>query len=154
MIDIDDPGVLPELRQFIVSLGLDPSGLTDDEVRARVRVLLDERVPAPAVGLGDGPINGREWFAAALTAGGFRQPEDRDRRAVVDAGESVHLVVLAILVMRHLPNARPQQPWTDESLAAQSRQPVEDFARAQRLLDEVAADVGVPSRLGARWWRQ
>ena len=154
MIDIDDPGALPELRQFVVSVGLDPSGLTDDEVRARVRVLLDERVPAPAVGFGNGPINGREWFAAALTAGGFRQPEDRDRRAVVDAGEPVHLVVLAILVMRHLPNARPQQPWTDESLAAQSGQPVEDFARAQRLLDEVGADVGVPPRLGARWWGQ
>jgi len=152
MIDIDDPGALPELRQFIVSVGLDASRLTDDEVRARVRALLDERVPAPAVGFGDGPINGREWFAAALTAGGFRQPEDR--RAVVDAAEPVHLVVLAILVMRHLPNARPKQPWTDESLAAQSGQSVEDFARAQRLLDEVAADVGVPPRLGARWWEQ
>jgi hypothetical protein len=154
MIDIDDSGALPELRQFIVSVGLDPSGLTDDEVRARVRALLEERVPAPAVGFGDGQINGRECFAAALTGGGFRQPEDRKRRAVVDAGEPVHLVVLAILVMRHLPNARPQQPWTDESLAPQSGQPVEDFARAQRLLDEVAADVGVPPRLGARWWEQ
>ena len=89
-----------------------------------------------------------------MTAWGFRQPEDRDRRAVVDAGEPVHLVVLAILVMRHLPNARPQQPWTDEGLAAQSGQPVEDFARAQRLLDKVAADVGVPPRLGSRWWGQ
>jgi hypothetical protein len=154
MIDIDDPGALPELRQFIVSIGLDASGLTDNEVRARVRVLLDERVPAPAVGFGDGPINGRAWFAAALTAGGFRQPEDRDRRAVVGVGEPVHLVVLAILVMRHLSNARPQEPWTDESLAAQSGQQVEDFARAQRLLDEVAADVSVPPRLGAHWWEQ
>lgn len=36
MIDIDDPGALPELRRFIVSVGLDPSELTDDEVRARV----------------------------------------------------------------------------------------------------------------------
>jgi hypothetical protein len=87
MIDIDDPDALPGLRLFIVSVGLDPSGLTDAEVRARVRALLEERVPAPAVGFGDQPINGREWFAAALTAGGFRQPEDRDRRAVVDAGE-------------------------------------------------------------------
>jgi hypothetical protein len=154
MIDIDDPDALPELRRFIVSVGLDPSGLTDDEVQARVRALLEERVPAPAVGFGDQPINGREWFAAALTAGGFRQPEDRGRRAVVDAGEPVHLVVLAILVMRHLPNARPPQPWTDESLVAQSGQPVEGFARAQRLLDEVAADVGVPPRLGPRWWEQ
>jgi hypothetical protein len=50
----------------------------------------------------------------------------------------MHLVVLATLVMRHLPNARPPQPWADESLAAQTGQPVEDFARAQRLLDEVA----------------
>lgn len=48
MIDIDDPDALPELRRFIVSVGLDPSGLTDDEVQARVRALLEERVPAPS----------------------------------------------------------------------------------------------------------
>lgn len=93
-----------------------------------LRVLLDERVPAPAVGFGDGPINGREWLAAALMAGGFRQPEDRDRRAV----SRRYLVVLAVLVMRHLPNARPQQPWTDESLAAQSGQPVGAAGRGLR----------------------
>jgi len=87
-------------------------------------------------------------------SGGFRQPEDRSRRAVVDTGEPVHLVVLAILVMRHLPNARPPETWTNERLAVQSGRPVEDFARTQRLLREVAADVGVPSRLGSRWWEQ
>jgi hypothetical protein len=51
-------------------------------VQARIRALLEEQVPAPAVGSGDEPITEREWFAAALTVGGFRQPENRNRADV------------------------------------------------------------------------
>jgi hypothetical protein len=74
MIDIDDSGALPELRQFIVSVGLDASELTDDEVRARVRALLEERVPAPAVGFGDGPATALTESHRAPNAGPPRPP--------------------------------------------------------------------------------
>jgi hypothetical protein len=38
MLDIDGPDALPELRRVLVAVGLDPSGLRDDEVRIRERV--------------------------------------------------------------------------------------------------------------------
>jgi hypothetical protein len=58
---------------------------------------------------------------------------------------------LGVLLMRHMSGSRPQG-WTDEGLAARIPEPVEDFARAQRLLDEVAEDVGRLATPQPRWW--
>jgi hypothetical protein len=98
-------------------------------------------------------VNGRAWLAAALTAGGFAQPEDRQQTADLgDGGDPVPLAALAMVVMRHLPNARPPQPWTDERLSAETKLPIDALRRSQTLLDQVAEDVGRPNKLGARWW--
>jgi hypothetical protein len=154
MTDINDPDAIGEVRAFLERrMGIDPATLTDDGVRETARALLKnlgQTIPA-----GSPPINGRAWLGAALTIGGFKQPEDRKQRAELnDGGSDVDLAVLAVLVMRYLARSRPKTMWTDEALAAQLHQPVEDLRRSQVLLDEVAGDVGVPSTLGPRWWEQ
>jgi hypothetical protein len=47
---------------------------------------------------------------------------------------------------------RLTRPWNDVGLATRLGGSVENFALGQRLLDEVAADLGVPATPGPRWW--
>jgi hypothetical protein len=134
-------------------MGIPAERLSDEQALDLLGQIMRAKIPAPAVPAGSSPINGRAWLATGLTAGGFRQPEDRQQTADLgDRGPPVPLGALAILVMRHLPNARPPFPWTDERLAAGSNRKVDDLRRGQALLDEVAEDVGVPNKLGPRWW--
>jgi hypothetical protein len=101
---------------------------------------------------GSPPIPARVWLAEALTAGGYKEPEDREQHAELDdGGSSVHLAVLGILIMRHMSGARPSG-WTDEGLAHRMGLPRQDFTRAQRVLDEVAVEVGRPATPEPGWW--
>lgn len=134
-------------------MGLSDDGLSDQQAIETLGQVLRARIPAPAVPAGAPPVNARAWLAAALTAGGFRQPEDREQTADLgDGGPPVPLGALAMVVMRHLAGTRPQRNWTDEVLAAEAHGQIDHLRRAQALLDEVAVEVGRPARLGARWW--
>jgi hypothetical protein len=151
--DIRDPAVA---RELLARAGRLKPGMSDDEVVAEARAVLREQIPAPPIPAGSSPISARAWLSDALTAGGFAAPEDRKQRAEIrDGGPSVDLSVLATLVMRHRSRggARPSG-WDDTSLGARIRQPAEDLTRAQKLLDEVADDLGVPATAGPRWWER
>ncbi|WCB95504.1 hypothetical protein DSM104299_04252 [Baekduia alba] len=154
MHNLDDP--TPEDLEVVRAILRDThpvDTMTDDELVAAMSESLAERIPAPAPKEGSAPTNGRVWLHEALTAGGFKQPEDRHQRANLgDGGDTIDLGVLGILVIRHMANAFPPAPWTDERLARETGMPVDDLRRGQRLLDEVAADVGREPKLGHRWW--
>jgi hypothetical protein len=152
MPDLDDPADLPEIRRTLREAGIDPEPLSDDEARDAMRQLLKRAIPAPAVPAGSPPVSGRVWLAEALTAGGFQQPEDKDQQATLDdGGPSIHLAILGVLVMRHMSGATPTG-WTDEALAERVGFPLDDLRRGQKLLDEVAAEVGRPATPEPRWW--
>lgn len=51
-INVGDPDDLPQVRETLRQAGIDPTGLTDDEIRATMTRLLDETVPAPAIPAG------------------------------------------------------------------------------------------------------
>jgi len=53
--------------------------------------------------------------------------------------------------MRHMSGSGPPG-WTDEALAAKLGDSPENFARAQRVLDQAAEDVGRPASPEPRWW--
>jgi hypothetical protein len=156
----DDAGVQsddPHERATQARSGLERLGIPTQSISDEVAVhwwgqVLAERIPAPAVPAGSPPVSARAWMAAALTVGGFRQPEDREQRARLDdGGPDVHMAVLGVLLMRHMSAGRPQG-WTDEGLAARMPEPAEDFARAQRVLDEVAGEVGRLATPEPTWW--
>lgn len=141
-----------EARRQLERLGIPAGRLSDGQALEVLREILRDRTP-PAVPAGTPPVNGRAWLSAALTAGAFAQPGDRQQTADLgDGGPPAPLGALAILVMRHLANARPPHPWTNERLAIESNGRVDDLRRAQALLDEVAVDVGIPAKLGHHWW--
>lgn len=147
MPDLDNPGPkdIAETRDLLQRAGYDVDGMTEAEVIETMRHHLAENIVAPPPRAGAPLVNARTWLAEALTAGGFAQPEDREQRADLgDGGESVHLAVLGMLVMRHTSGGQPNGNWTDDGLAAQIHQPVEDVRRAQALLDQVAVDTGRP----------
>ncbi len=157
-MDPYSPDNLEQARRILSAAGRLAQGMTDDELIAAASEVMKERVPAPAVPAGRESVNARAWLADALTAGGFRAPEDRKQRADLgDGGPVVDLGVLGVLVMRHRSQGggRPSDlDWDDAGLAARLHQPVEDFSRAQSLLDEVAADVGVQATPEPRWWEK
>lgn len=145
--DLDHPGPsdVAEAREVLAKAGQDVDSMDDGEIIEAMRSLLAETIVAPPPRAGSPPINGRVWLTEAVTAGGFAQPEDREQRADLgDGGESVHLAVLAVLVMRHTAGGKPTG-WDDNGLAAQLKQPVADVKRAQALLTEVAAATGRPA---------
>ncbi len=104
------PGISPdEARRQLERLGIPTGVLSDAQTIEMLRQIFLQGTP-PAIRAGTPPINGRAWLAATLTVGRFVQPEDREQMADLgDGGPPVPLGALAILVMRHLPNARPQE---------------------------------------------
>jgi hypothetical protein len=150
---MSDPTTPEEARAQLRRLGIPDQNLSDEQALKLLGDLIRAQVPAPPIPARTPPVNGRAWLAAALTAGGWAVPEDRQQTADLgDGRDPVPLAALAFLVMRHLPNARPPQPWTDEHLSAETKLPIDDLRRSQTLLDQVAEDVGRPNKLGARWW--
>jgi hypothetical protein len=154
-MDVDRQDEADRARDMLRRAGRLEPGMTDDEVMAATGELMRERIPAPAVPAGSAVISGRAWLSDALTAGGFRAPEDRRQRADLgDGGPDVDLGILGILVMRHRSGSRPAR-WDNAGLAAELRgSSVDEFERGQRLLDEVAADLGVPATPEPRWWEK
>jgi hypothetical protein len=147
MADLDNPGPadIAEAREVLQNAGYEARAMSDEQAIEAMRSLLAETIVAPPPRAGAPPVNARVWLTEALTAGGFAQPEDREQRADLgDGGESVHLAVLAVLVMRHTTGGKPTG-WTDEELADQLKQPVADVKRGQALLDEVAVAAGKPA---------
>jgi hypothetical protein len=143
---------LERARIELSHLDIPDENLTDDQAIGLFGRFLRERIPAPAVPAGSPAVNAQVWAAAALTAGGFRAPEDRGQRADLgDDGPDVDLGVIGILVMRHLSGSAPAG-WTDEDLATKFNELPETFARAQRVIDEAAQDVGRPATPAPRWW--
>jgi len=141
-----------EARRQLARMGIPAAALSDEQAIRFLGQILRAKLP-PAIPASTPPISGRAWLSAALTAGGFVQPEDRKQTADLgDGGPPVPLGALAILVMRHLPNGKPSVKLTDELLAAQSNGQVDDLRRVQAVLDEVAEDVGIPNRLAYHWW--
>jgi hypothetical protein len=156
MANLDDPTAddLAEIRNTLRRGGYDVDALTDDEAVATLSDLLEEKIVAPAIPAGSSPVNGRLWLSEALTAGGFRQPNDTEQRAHLgDGGATVHLAVLGMLVMRHMSGSRPPD-WTDEALSERVHQPAEDFTRGQKVLEEVAALIGRPATPEHHWWER
>lgn len=152
-MDADREDQVRRAREMLGQAGRLEPEMTDDEVMAAMGELMRERIPAPAVPSGKPVISGRAWLSDALTAGGFRAPEDRKQRADLgDGGPDVDLGILGILVMRHRSGSRPAG-WDNAGLSAQFHgSSVDEFERGQRLLDEVAADLGVTATPEPRWW--
>ena len=150
---MSEPTTPKEARTQLRRLGMPDENLSDEQALKLLGDMIRAQVTAQPIPAGTPPVNGRAWLAAALTAGGFAQPEDRQQTAGLgDDGDPVPLAALAMVVIRHLPNARPPQPWTDERLSAETKLPIDVLRRSQTLLDQVAEDVGRPNKLGARWW--
>lgn len=153
VVGVSDPTTPEEARAQLRRLGIPDENLSDEQALKLLEDMIRAQVPAPPIPAETPPVNGRAWLAAALTAGGFAQPEDRQQTADLgDDGGPVPLAALAMVVMRHLPNARPPQPWTDERLSVETKLPIDALRRSQTLLDQVAEDVGRPNKLGAGWW--
>ncbi len=122
------------------------------ELVSAMQTRLEERIPAPEPRATGRPTNGRLWLHEALTAGGFREPEDKHQRADLgDGGELVDLGLLGILVMRHTSSSSAPD-FSDERLSRELGCSVQDLERGQRLLDEVALLVGRPATPAHRWW--
>lgn len=139
-------------RAELARLGIPDAALTDEQAVSLWGGFLRERIPAPAINAGSPPVNAKVWAAAALTVGGFVQPDDRRQRADLgDGGPDVDLGVVAMVVMRHMSGSRPPG-WTDEALAAQVGDDPSNFDRAQRVVDQAAEDIGRPASPTPRWW--
>ncbi len=156
MTDLNDPTPedLDEIRDILGAAGEPADAMTDDELVEAMRQRLEEKIPAPAPRAGSKPVNGRLWLHESLTAGGFRQPEDKRQLADLgDGGELVDLGILGIITMRHL-SGSDEPDWSDERLAGELGAPIEHLHRGQVLLDEVAALVGKPATPYERWWER
>ena len=151
-LDAPTPRDLADMRDLLRRAGEPVDEMSDDQVVDEMRRRVRASVPAPAVPASSKPISGHAWLADALTAGGFQPPEDKHQHAgLEDGGEPVDLAVLGVLVMRHLSGAAPEG-WTDEALAQRTAMPLTDIRRGQKLLDQVAAEVGRPATPSPRWW--
>jgi hypothetical protein len=100
-----------------------------------------------------GPITGRVWLTAAVGAHGrYRAPEAPGHAADLEDGRTlIDSIVLMAIVQRHFLTP-PQPGWGDRALAEQLGVGQEDFARAQRVLDHVAAALRRPAAAGRAWW--
>lgn len=106
---MSDPTTPEEVRAQLRRLGIPDENLSDEQALKLLGDMIRAQVPAPPIPAGTPPVNGRAWLAAALTAGGFAQPADCQQTADLgDDGDPVPLAALAMVVMRHLPNARPR----------------------------------------------
>ena len=151
--DADEQTTPEEARRQLTRMGLPVDHVSDQAVLELLSQIMRTLVPAPAVPAGSPPVNGRAWLAAALTAGGFRRPEDRKQTADLgDGGEIVDLGILALVVMRHLANARPPRGMSDEFLAVDAGAQIDHLRRTQAVLDEVSEEIDRPAKLGPRWW--
>jgi hypothetical protein len=155
--NLDDPTPedLDAIRD-ILSHTMPVERMTDEQLVEEMKLRLEKVVPAPPVRAGAGPVNARVWLHDAVTAGGFKEPEDPDSEPMADlkdGGELIPLGALGMLVMRHTSDTDAAN-WTDERFAREFRLPIEHFQRGQKLLDEVAALVGRPATPYARWWER
>jgi hypothetical protein len=144
---------IPRLRSQLERLDIDHAPLTDTEVFHLASALRGWHV-TPRTAANTGPIDARVWLAAALASGGrYRAPDAFGHPAELrDGGLLVDAVVLMAIVQRHFADA-PAPGWDDDALAAQLGLDGADVARAQRLLDAVAALVPRGhAPLGPGWW--
>ena len=144
-------------RGHLESLGIDHATLTHADV-VTLSYSLHGWQLEPTTPAGAAPIVARVWLVAALNARGrYRAPERPGHLAELeDGGPLVDSVVLMALIQRHF-LAEPAEAWDDHSLAAQLGLDAEDFARAQRVLDQLAtlpARAPRPAPLGVRWWER
>lgn len=156
MPDLNDPTPehLDEIRRILRAAGQPADSMTDEELVDAMLKRLEEKIPAPTPRAGSKPVNGRVWLHEALTAGGFRQPEDKRQLVELgDGGAPVDLGILGILTMRHL-SGTDAPDWSDERLARELGAPIEELRRGQALLDEVAALVGRSATPYPRWWEK
>ena len=143
----------PRLRAKLERLDIDHGPLSDTEVFHLACALSGWHV-MPATAANTGPIDARVWLAAALAARGrYRAPDAFGHPAELrDGGLLVDSVVLMAVVQRHFAEAL-EPGWDDDALAGQLGIDGADLARAQRVLDEVAALVPrARPPLGPGWW--
>ena len=144
-------------RGHLESLGIEHAALTHADAVTLSYSLhgwpLFPSTPADAP-----PIVARVWLFAAINArGGYQAPErDGHPADLEDGGPLVDSVVLMALIQRHFLR-EAAAGWEDGALAHALGIDLEDFARAQRVLDHV---LPLPARtpraapLGFRWWQR
>ena len=144
---------IPRLRADLERRDIDHARLTDTEVFHLACALRGWHV-TPRTAANTGPIDARVWLAAALATGGrYRAPDTFGHPTELrDGGLLVDSTVLMAVVQRHFLDA-PAPGWEDDALAAQLGLDAADVARAQRVLDDVAALVRrARPPLGPGWW--
>jgi hypothetical protein len=142
-------------RGHLDSLGIDHSTLSQQDV-VTLSYSLHGWPLRPATAAGAPPIAARVWLAAALnTCGRYQAPErDGHPAELEDGGPLVDSMILMAIVQRHFLTAHAPG-WDDSSLARALGLPSDDFARAQRVLEDALT---LPLRgrrvapLGSRWW--
>ncbi|WP_028066134.1 hypothetical protein [Solirubrobacter soli] len=144
-------------RGHLESLGVDHATLTHKDAVTFSYSLHGWQL-SPATPAGAPPIAARVWLFAALnTRGGYRAPESPGHPAdLEDGGAPVDSVVLMALIQRHFLR-EPAAGWEDGALAAALGLDHEDFARAQRVLDQLLtlpARNPRPAPLGPHWWER
>jgi hypothetical protein len=144
-------------RGHLESLGIDHATLAHQDV-VTLSYSLHGWQLTPTTPAGAPPIVARVWlFAALTTRGRYLAPESQGHPAdLEDDGPLVDSVVLMALIQRHF-LSEPAPGWDDRALAAQLGLDAEDFARAQRVLDQLAAlpaRTPRPAPLGVRWWER
>jgi hypothetical protein len=149
----DPPSNDPAFRAALDRRGVDHRGLRDREAITLCYALGGWHVTpeTPAI---SGPITARVWLTAAVGARGrYRAPEAPGHAADLEDGRAlIDSIVLMAIVQRHF--LMPPQPgWGDRALAEQLGVAPEDLARAQGVLDHVAAILRRPAAAGRTWWQ-
>jgi hypothetical protein len=144
-------------RGHLESLGLEHATLSQKDVMTLSYALRGWQL-FPSTPAGAPPIVARVWLFAAVNARGAYQAPERDghRADLEDGGELVDSAVLMAIVQRHFLR-EPASGWEDGALAHQLGPDLEDFARSQRVLDQVLAFPARnprPAPLGPRWWER
>jgi hypothetical protein len=144
-------------RGHLESLGIEHASLTHKDA-VTLSYSLHGWHLYPSTPAGAPPIVARVWLFAAVNArGGYEAPERDDHPAdLEDGGPPVEAVVLMAVIQRHFLR-EAAAGWEDGALAHQLRLDLGDFARAQRVLDEVMrlpARTPRPAPLGDRWWER
>jgi hypothetical protein len=144
---------IPRLRSDLERLDIDHRPLSDAEVFHLSCALRGWHV-TPRTGANTGPIDARVWLAAALASRGrYRAPDaDGHPAELRDGGPLVDSIVLMAVVQRHFLDAAAPG-WDDDALAAPLGLEPVAVARAQTVLDDVAALVRrARPPLGPGWW--
>ena len=84
-----------EARRQLARMGIPAAALSDEQAIRFLGQILRAKLP-PAIPASTPPISGRAWLSAALTAGGFVQPEDRKQTADLGDGGLKPLTVRSL----------------------------------------------------------